>query len=196
MTAGVGAAERPELEQEAGEPGRLGGDLPQRRPGRAPRTAAPRRRSSPQCSRRVRVERVADRAEQPGDEAGAEEHEDRDSVRGRRSGRPSRAARARRRSRRRRRARCAGTTMRSGHQSPGQAGDHHRCGVDGDHVRRADRDRTEPAREQSSVDAADRAHDQRLQQPALGIAAHHAERQEDREHDARGRASRTSPGRT
>ena len=65
---------------------------------------------------------------------------------------------------------------------PGQAGDHHRRGVDGAHVRRAHRDRPEPAGEEERR-AADRPHDQRLQQPSLGISAHDAERQEHGQHD-------------
>ena len=58
---------------------------------------------------------------------------------------------------------------------------------DGDQVDRNDvgnghRDRAEEAREQERR-APDRPDDERLQQPAFGVAAHRAEREEDRQHD-------------
>ena len=56
--------------------------------------------------------------------------------------------------------------------------EHERAERDQHHVGRADRGRAEPAAEQQRA-ARQRAHEQRLQQPALGIAADRAERQED-----------------
>src|SRR5437763_8303299 len=76
----VGAAERPELEEGAREAARVARDQPQpvlveglewQRPGR----------DLGSVEDRVRVQRVADRPEQPRDEPGAEEHEDCDPVR-------------------------------------------------------------------------------------------------------------------
>ena len=61
--------------------------------------------------------------------------------------------------------------------------DRHGREIHGEHVRHADRDRAEPAGEEHGR-AAERAHHERLQQPALRIAAHDADRQEDGEHDA------------
>ena len=64
----VRAAERAELEQEAGEPRRSLGDHPQRVLVERLERQRPRR-DRRRVLDRVRVERVADRAEQPGDEA-------------------------------------------------------------------------------------------------------------------------------
>ena len=123
---------------------------------------------------------MADRPEEAGDQARAEDHEDRDPVRGR--GEEDRAEQ------RHRRDQCdRGGELDTGRDDvvgppvAGQAGDQHRRGVDDSHVRRADRDRAEPAREQQRR-AADRPDDERLQQSSLGVAADDAKREKDREH--------------
>ena len=66
---------------------------------------------------------------------------------------------------------------------PREAGDQHRGSVHGGDVRRADRDRAEPAGEEHRR-ASNRTDDQWLQEASLGVAAHDAERQEDGEDDA------------
>ena len=101
----VRAAEGPELEQEPGEPRRLLGDHPQRVLVERLERERPRR-DRRGVLHRVRVQRVADRAEEPGDEPRAEEHEDGDAVRGRGDDDGAEQARARSRSRRRPRARA------------------------------------------------------------------------------------------
>ena len=111
---------------------------------------------------------MADRAEQAGDEAGAEEHEDRDPVRGRRE-----HDRAEQRERDHdhdagRRARLRARRPAPGHQwsvSPTITSGEE---VDGEHVGDADRGRAEEAREEQRR-AADGPHDERLQQAALGV---------------------------
>src|SRR5262245_37278141 len=65
------ASKRAELEQEAGRPGRVAGDQTEAV------LVQPLERERPGCDRRgvpdlLRVERVPDRPEQPGDEPGAE----------------------------------------------------------------------------------------------------------------------------
>ena len=53
-----------------------------------------------------------------------------------------------------------------------------------EHVGDAHARRRRAKRRDENASAADRPHDERLQQPALGVAAHRAERQEHGEHDA------------
>ena len=74
-------------------------------------------------------------------------------------------------------------TALSGHQPPIRPVDHRLDREEHGDVQRADSGCGQEAREQERA-AADRAHDERLEQPALGIAAHDAERQEDRQHGA------------
>jgi len=107
---------------------------------------------------------VADRPEEAGDQARAEDHEDRDPVRGR--GEEDRAEQ------RHRRDQCdRGGELDTGRDDvvgppvAGQAGDQHRRGVDEQQRR-----------------AADRPDDERLQQSSLGVAADDAKREKDREH--------------
>ena len=76
-----------------------------------------------------------------------------------------------------------GHERRRGRPVPGQVDDRQRDPVHGEHVDDADHRRAEEPREQQRRPA-DRAHDERLQQAALGIARDDAEREEDREHDA------------
>jgi hypothetical protein len=131
---------------------------------------------------RRRVEAMADGAQQSRDEAGAEHHEDRDPVRGRSEEDGAEE-------RERRDERDAGGELDRRHDDvvrppvPGQSRDHHSGRVDAHDVGRADGDRSEPARKEQRR-TVDGPHDQWLQQPALGVAAHGAQREEDREHDA------------
>ena len=63
---------------------------------------------------------------------------------------------------------------------PGQG---HRREIETEDIRDTDGGGAEEARDEHCA-AADRPHDQRLQQPPFGIAPDDAEREEDREHDA------------
>ena len=76
-----------------------------------------------------------------------------------------------------------GMTTRSGVQFPFACVISTDPGVHEQDVRRADGGRAEVARDEHGRPA-DRADDERLQQAALRVPAHDAEREEDREHDA------------
>ena len=177
----VGAAERAELQQEAGEPRRLLGDHPQRVLVERLERQRPRGDRG-RVLHGVRVERMADRPEQAGDEAGAEEHEHRDAVRRRRE-------HDRAEQRQRDHDHDAERELERRRHDPvrppvaGQPRDHHRGEVDDEDVRDADARGAEEAREQQRR-ASDGAHDERLQQAALRVAGDDADRQEHREDDA------------
>ncbi len=125
---------------------------------------------------------VADLPEQAGGEACAEQHEDRDPVRGRRE--EDRAEE-----------RHGGDHDHREHQSDAgagalvrppvarEAGDEHGARVDQRDVQRAHRGRAREAPEKKARPA-NRTDDERLEQPALGVPAHRSERQEDRQHRA------------
>ena len=125
---------------------------------------------------------MPDRAEQPGDEAGAEEHEHRDAVRRRRQ---HDRAEQRQAQHDQHAARELDARPRDpvGPPVPGEAGDHQSGEVDREHVRHADEGGAEEAREQQRR-ATDGTDDERLQQPPLGVARDHPHREEHREHDA------------
>ena len=133
-------------------------------------------------AQRVRADRPADLGQQAGDEPTAEDHEHGDAV-----GSRGQEDRAQQRER-------DHDHDREGELDPGRgrvvrppAADQargHRLDreEDGD-VERTDPCGGEKAREQERA-AADRADDERLEQSTLGVAAHDAERQEDRQHGA------------
>src|SRR5215208_1543934 len=122
-------------------------------------------------------QRVADLSEQAGSEPGSEQHEHRDPVRGR-----AEKDRAEQRDRR---------DHDHGEYQPDPGTDamvrpprardpgyEHRGGVDERHVDRADSHRAGEAAYQQTGPA-DRPDYERLEEPALGIAAHRSEREED-----------------
>ena len=76
-----------------------------------------------------------------------------------------------------------GQTMLVGPPVAGEPGDQHRDEVDDEHVGDAHDRRAEEAREEQRR-AADGTNDERLEQAALRVARHDAEREEHREHDA------------
>ena len=117
----------------------------------------------------------------PAVEPGAEDHEDRDAVR--RRAEHDRAEQRERRDDHR----GAGEAERGPDDAVGppaeQAGDDHARAEEHDDVRGAHRRGGEqPPAEVGG--AAERPDDERLEQPALGVAAHRAERQERRQHRA------------
>jgi len=120
----------------------------------------------------VRLERVADLAEQPGDQAGAIDHEDRDPVRGRRE---EDAPRGRDRADHHDAARER-QTRPDDVVGPPVAGDvrrDQRGRVNDEHIdRRDDRGRAEPGHQHRRPP--DRPDDQRLKQATLAVAADHA----------------------
>jgi len=131
---------------------------------------------------RAHVQRVADLPQQPGGQAGAEDHEDRDPV-GR--GAQQRGAQQREHDDRRdAEPEPEGRDDdRAGREVAGDPRQQHGDEEHGDHVGDAHRDRgQQPAHQQRR--APHRSDDQRLQQPAIGVAAHRAEREEDRQDDA------------
>ncbi len=78
-------------------------------------------------------------------------------------------------------ARAARSTC--GHHDALGAGDHDGDDVDDEDVDGTDAGGGEEAREQHAAPT-DRPDDERLQEPALGVAGHGSERQEDGQHDA------------
>ena len=125
---------------------------------------------------------MADRPEEAGDEAGAEQHEYGNAVRRRRE-------HDRAEQRQRDHDHDAERELESRRHDPvrppvaGEPRDHHRGEVDEQHVRDADARGAEEAGQQQRR-ASDGAHDERLQQAALRVAGHDADRQEHRQHDA------------
>ena len=125
---------------------------------------------------------MPDRPEKSGDETGAEEHEDRDPVR-------SRGEEHRAEQREGRHDRDRAGDLERGRRDPvrppvhRQSGDDDRNEIHRDDVRHRDGDRAEETRKQERR-TADRTNHERLQQSALCVAPHRAEREEDRKHDA------------
>ena len=125
---------------------------------------------------------MPDRAEQAGDEPRPEEHEHGDPVR--RSRQHDRAEqRQRDHDQHAARELDAGPHDLVGPPVARHARDRQRDEVDAEHVDDADRARAEEPGEQQRR-AADRPNDERLQQAALRICRHDAEREEHGEHDA------------
>ena len=153
------AAERSQAEEEARQSGGLLRD-------RAQRVLVERlERQRPGCDLRcvheaVGVEHVPDVAEEPGDEARAEDHEDRDPVR-------DRAEKDRAEQRHRRHEQHAPGQLETWDDDAVrpprslQSREHHRGEVDRQDIRYADRGRAEEARDEERR-AADRTDDERL----------------------------------
>jgi hypothetical protein len=131
---------------------------------------------------RRRSDRVPDRSEQSRDEPGAEQHEDRDAVRRRRK---EDGAEQRERGHDRDGARDLERRRHDPIGPPvhGHAGDDDGGEIDHDHIRNRHSNGPKESRDEERR-AADRPHDDRLEQAALRVAAHSPERQEHGEHDA------------
>ena len=131
---------------------------------------------------RLRADRLADLPEQAADEPGAEEHEDRDPVRGR--GQEDGAEERERDEQHHRRGELEGRCDDAvGRPATGSVRDQHRARIDERDVHRGDgRSTDEPAQQERRTTQG--PHDERLQEPAFGVAADSAEREEDGEHGA------------
>ena len=168
----VRAAERAELDDRARDAGDVLHQLAQgvaveRLEGQRPRAGVGDR------LQRVGVQRVADRAQQAGEQSRAEDHEHADPVGGR--GEEDRAQqRERRHHDHREREAQAGADGRLRPPVAGDAGDHHGARVDDADVGEGHRRGGQEAPGQVLA-AAEGAHDERLQQPGLGVAADRAE---------------------
>ena len=129
---------------------------------------------------RLHRERVADLAEQPGGEAGPEQHEDRDAVGG--GGQEHRAEQRQCSDHEHTQHQpCAGAHGVVRPPIAGDPGDDHRADVDRRHVERAHECGARVTSQQQARPT-HRPHDDRLEQPSLRVAAHRAEREEDGEH--------------
>src|SRR5919106_1312051 len=177
--AGVRAAEGPELDRQTGEPAGLGGDPVERVLVEGLERKRPRRPLG-DCLQRVRVERLADLAQQARDQPRPEDHEDRDPVRGRgQEDRPEDAERGDDEDGRRELHAGAQKLVRP--PAAGRVRDPRTGGIDGEDVRHTDGGGTQEAADQQRA-APDGASDERLQETALGVSPHDAERQERRQH--------------
>jgi len=176
----LGTAERAEPQEEAGQSRGPLGD-------RAQRVLVQRlERNRPGGDLRrmhesMGVQNVADVAEETRYEPGSEDHEHGDAVR-------DRAEEDRAQQRQRRDDQDAARQLEARHDDPVrppgalEAGHEHAGEVEDQNIRCADRGSAEKSSDEQRR-APDRPDDERLQQCALRVAAHDAEREKDRQHD-------------